>query len=258
MQRNGGQLLFSPSDLGNFTACEHLTQLELAVALGERTRPSGENAFAELIQRKGLEHERAFLDALRGAGHTIVEIRLGKPLDFEAAARATVEAMQAGAAYVYQAVLVADGWRGIADFLERVERPSALGSWSYEVLDTKLARRPRPEHALQLSFYSQALEQIQQLAPDLAYVVLGTRERVPIRLADATAYFRRVRQRFGSAVAARPETGPYPCHHCSFCDFRALCDDRLEREDHVVRVAGIYRDQVKRLFAGGINTLTAL
>src|SRR6266852_5132887 len=55
MQSKGGQLLFSPSDLGNFTACEHLTQLEVAVALGERTRPSGENAFAELIQRKGLE-----------------------------------------------------------------------------------------------------------------------------------------------------------------------------------------------------------
>ena len=53
-------------------------------------------------------------------------------------------------------------------------------------------------------------------------------------------------------------TGPYPCHHCAFCDFRALCDDRLEHEDHVVRVAGIYRDQVKRLFASGINTLTAL
>jgi uncharacterized protein len=53
-------------------------------------------------------------------------------------------------------------------------------------------------------------------------------------------------------------TGPYPCHHCSFCDFRGLCDDRLEREDHVVRVAGIHRDQVKRLFAGGISTLTAL
>jgi hypothetical protein len=37
MQSKSGQLLFSPADLGNFVACEHLTQLELAVALGERT-----------------------------------------------------------------------------------------------------------------------------------------------------------------------------------------------------------------------------
>lgn len=258
MQHLNDQLLFSPSDLGSFLACEHLTQQELAVALREGHRPSYENAYAELLRRKGQEHEEAFLRALREARHTVVEVRLGASRDFEAGTRRTAEAMRAGADYVYQAVFFSDGWRGIADFLERVDRPSALGAWSYQVLDTKLARHPRPEHALQLSFYSQALEQIQQVAPDLAYVVLGTRERVPIRLADVTAYFRRVRQRFGAAVAARPETGPYPCHHCSFCDFRARCDDRLEREDHVVRVAGIRRDQVKRLFAGGIHTLTAL
>src|SRR5258705_11550373 len=166
--------------------------------------------------------------------------------------------MLARSKYTYQAVFLTDRWHGIADFLERIDRSSALGDWSYQVLDTKLARHPRPEHALQLSFYSQALEQTQRLAPDLAYVVLGTRERVPIRLADVTAYFRRVRQRFGTAVAARAATGPYPCHHCSFCDFRGLCADQLEREDHVVRVAGIQRSQVKRLFVGGINTLTAL
>ena len=258
MQHANGRFLFSPSDLGSFLACEHLTQLELAVALREGPRPSYENDYAELLRRKGQEHERAFLAALREAGRTVVEVRLHAARDFEAGTRRTAEAMRAGADYVYQAVFLAHGWRGIADFLERVDHPSALGAWSYQVLDTKLARHPRPEHALQLSFYSLALEETQRLAPDLAYVVLGTRERVPIRLADVTAYFRRVRERFGAAVEARPATGPYPCHHCSFCDFRRLCEDRLEREDHVVRVAGIHRGQVKRLFAGGIGTLTAL
>jgi predicted RecB family nuclease len=258
MQHVNDRFLFSPSDLGSFLACEHLTQLELAVALREGRRPSYENAYAELLRRKGQEHEEAFLAALREAGRTVVEVRLDAVRDFEAGTRRTAEAMRAGADYVYQAVFFAHGWRGIADFLERIDRPSALGPWSYQVLDTKLARHPRPEHALQLSFYSLALEETQRLAPDLAYVVLGTRERVPIRLADVTAYFRRVRERFGAAVDARPATGPYPCHHCSFCDFRRLCEDRLEREDHVVRVAGIHRGQVKRLFAGGISTLTAL
>ena len=258
MQHLNGRFLFSPSDLGSFLACEHLTQLELAVALREGPRPSYENDYAELLRRKGQEHEQAFLAALREAGRTVVEVRLHAARDFEVGTRRTAEAMRAGADYVYQAVFFAHGWRGIADFLERVDRPSALGAWSYQVLDTKLARHPRPEHALQLSFYSLALEETQRLAPDLAYVVLGTRERVPIRLADVTAYFRRVRERFGAAVEARPGTGPYPCHHCSFCDFRRLCEDRLEREDHLVRVAGIHRGQVKRLFAGGIGTLTAL
>jgi predicted RecB family nuclease len=258
MQHRDDQLLFSPSDLGNFLACEHLTQLDLTLALQRGRRPSYENAYAELLRSKGEEHEQAFLETLRATGRAVVEVRLNTARDFEDGTRRTAEAMRAGADYVYQAVFFSNGWRGIADFLERVERPSALGAWSYQVLDTKLARHPRPEHALQLSFYSQALADTQQLAPDLAYVVLGTRERVAIRLADVTAYYRRVRQRFEAAVAARPGTGPYPCHHCSFCDFRSPCDDQLEQEDHVVRVAGIHRDQVKRLFAGGINTLTAL
>jgi len=236
MQRRDDQLLFSPSDLGNFLACEHLTQLDLTLALQGGRRPSYENAYAELLRSKGEEHEQAFLEALRAAGRRVVEVRLNAARDFEEGTRRTAEAMRAGADYVYQAVFFSSGWRGIADFLERVDRPSALGAWSYQVLDTKLARHPRPEHALQLSFYSQALADTQQLAPDLAYVVLGTRERVAIRLADVTAYFRRVRQRFEAAVAAPPATGPYPCDHCAFCDFRSPCDDRLEEEDHVVRV----------------------
>jgi len=258
VQYVGGQFLCSPSDLANFVACEHLTQLELAVALGEGTRPGFENAYADLIRRKGEEHERSFLEALRAAGHVVTEVGLGEERDFEAAAQATAEAIQAGAEYVYQAVLLEDGWRGVADFLERVERPSALGPWSYEVLDTKLARHPRPEHALQICFYSQALGRIQQVEPEVAYVVLGTRERIPIRLADVSAYYRRLRRRFESAVTGRPQTAPYPCEHCPLCDFRSVCEERWEREDHLVRVAGIRRDQVGRLVAKRIASLTAL
>ncbi len=99
MQRVGIQVLCSPLDLAGFTACEHLTQLNLAVARGELRRPSFENAFADLIQRKGAEHERAFLEALRACGHLVTQVGLGDGRDFDAAARATAKAMRAGAAY---------------------------------------------------------------------------------------------------------------------------------------------------------------
>src|SRR5439155_9222189 len=140
MQLHSAQLVYSPSDLANFVACEHLTQLELAVARGEITRPVFQNAYVDLIARKGLEHERDFLDSLRMAGHTVVEVGLCGARDFAAATDATAAAMRAGSEYIYQAVFVSDGWHGIADFLERVDRPSALGNWAYQVLDTKLAR----------------------------------------------------------------------------------------------------------------------
>jgi len=195
---------------------------------------------------------------LRAEGHKIVHAGLGQDHDFQAAAKATIEAIHAGAKYIYQAVFFVDGWRGVADFLERVERPSVLGAWSYVVLDTKLARHPRPEHALQLCFYAHCLRRIQELEPEIAYVVLGTRERIPIRLANILAYYRRLRRRFELAAEGRAQTAPYPCEHCPLCDFRPVCEERWNREDHLVRVAGIRHDQVDRLVTAGITTLTAL
>ena len=152
MRLHSNQILYSPSDLGNFVACEHLTQLELAAALGQSARPNVSNAYVDLIKRKGEEHEKSFLEALRAEGHQIAEIDLTEDRGFVAAAEATEAAMRSGAKYIYQAIFLTDGWHGIADFLERIDRPSALGNWGYQVLDTKLARHPRPEHALQLCF----------------------------------------------------------------------------------------------------------
>jgi hypothetical protein len=127
MQRIGSQILFSPSDIASFVACDHLTQLERAVVLDGATRPSFGNAYTELIQRKGAEHEQSFLAALRAAGHLITDVGPDDARDFSAAAKATAEAIRAGAKYIYQATFLADSWRGIADFLERVERPSYSG-----------------------------------------------------------------------------------------------------------------------------------
>ena len=63
MQQRNGTILFSPSDLNAFLECEHLTQLELAVARHELERPADENPQADLVKRKGDEHEAAYLAA---------------------------------------------------------------------------------------------------------------------------------------------------------------------------------------------------
>ena len=48
--------------------------------------------------------------------------------------------MRAGTHIIYQGTLIEGDFLGHADFLRRVETPSALGPFSYELLDTKLAR----------------------------------------------------------------------------------------------------------------------
>src|SRR5262245_47150792 len=145
-QRDDGVLL-SPSDLNAFLECEHLTQLELAVARGALTRPGDENPQAELVRHKGAEHEAAYLAQLRDAGREIVTI--ANEWNLDEAARATEEAMRRGADVIYQACFVDGIWRGLADFVER------QNDGGYEVVDTKLARHSKPAYVLQLCFYSE-------------------------------------------------------------------------------------------------------
>jgi predicted RecB family nuclease len=247
---DNGRILLSPSDVTAYLACEHLTTLSLRAARGDIARPDAINEQAELLFRKGLEHEQAYLERLRGEGRDVrvVDVEAG----FESAAEATREALAEGVEIVYQAVLVADGWRGVADFLMR--QPDG----SYEVLDTKLARTAKPAYILQLCFYSEQLALLQGREPEHIHVLLGSGEQQSFRPREFDAYARRVRTRLEEFVRDEPATEPYPCDHCGICDFLPVCGARWDEVDHLCRVAGLYRSQIERLQGGGIATLAAL
>jgi uncharacterized protein len=236
----------SPSALTSFLACQHLAALQLAGA----ARPAADNAQAELIRRKGDEHERAYLDELRSRGLDIVEIERYR--DWERAADETARALAQGVDVVYQGVFVHDGWRGVADFLER--QPDG----SYEAADTKLARTSKPAHILQLCFYTEQLARVTGREPAFMHVVLGSGLRDSYRPGDFMAYYRRVKRRFLEFVADPPETYPLPVSHCSICDFLERCRAQWIGDDHLTLVARMRRDQVSRLEGVGIATLAAL
>jgi predicted RecB family nuclease len=244
---------FSPSHLNDFLECEHLAALGLAVARGELTRPEIDDPQAELVRRKGEAHERAYLKQLRAAGKTILEIDTDDR-DWERAARETATAVRAGSHdVVYQGVLIdPDGWRGVADFIER--QPDG----SYEVADTKLARHPKPYFLLQLSFYSEELGRVQGRLPRRMHVVLGTNDRESFHVADFVAYYRRVRRRFLEFVEDPPETYPHPVSHCRICAWRAVCEQRWADDDHLSLVANMSRRWIGRLAEAGITTLEQL
>src|SRR5437667_3969799 len=196
MQSRDGHILLSPAGLNDHVECPHLTTQALEVARGERARPHVADEEADLLRRKGEIHERAHLERLWAEGRTIVEIELGEPWDFEAAARRTAQAMRAGAEVISQATFVDGRWRGRADFLLRIERPTTLGSWGYEPLDAKLARAEKPTYVLQLCFYSDGLAAIQGSPPEHIHVLLGVGEQRTLRYDDFAAYYRRVRAGF--------------------------------------------------------------
>lgn len=257
MQLVDKKFLFSASDLMRFSGCAHATSLDLARSEGHGPMPRADDEETKLLQDMGDAHEAAHLDALKASGRRVVEVpREGLSLDF--GLRETRKALASGADVIFQAALYGGNWGGWSDFLERVERPSALGSWSYEVTDTKLKRKPDPKHLLQLVLYSDLLTDLQGTAPKAAHVELGNGERASFRLANYAAYARRARQRLEDFVSRRPETRPKRCTACTLCRWQDHCQSVWDETDSLFNVAGVSTSQITKLEEEGVTTMEAL
>ena len=149
MRIENDQLSASATDLAKHLACHDVTALDLLSVRGELQKPSWYNALAAILEERGLQHEAAYLTFLSGRGLKV--FKRDVELTGDAALEWTKDAMHAGWPVIVQADLKDGNWRGRADVLLRIEAPSQLGSWSYEVVDTKLARETRGGTILQLS-----------------------------------------------------------------------------------------------------------
>ncbi len=262
MQSTDNGLLLSASDLVAFLECEHLSALDLRVARRlEAIEPTRTDS-TDLVARKGDEHERAFLDSLiaRRADVVVVPSVIDGDVSDHEARQQTEAAMRAGAEVIYQAALADGDWRGFADFLERVPVPSpALGDYSYEVLDTKLARSAKPSYLVQLCLYSDLLARVQGRMPEHMHVVLGSRERQTFRLDEFLAFYRRLRHRYEIRLAdGFASTYPEPVDHCGLCRWSEHCSARWEADDHLSLIAGLGRAQIVRMSETRITTCAQL
>jgi predicted RecB family nuclease len=141
-------------------------------AVGQIKRPFFHDPGIDLLRELGAKHEQAYFRHLADAqGLEIAEIPTN--VSHAEAAAHTVDALRRGVSVVYQATFEHGPWHGRSDFLIRVEKPSALGAWSYEPVETKLARSTKAGALIQLCFYSDLLSQIQEAQPEWMHVVLG-------------------------------------------------------------------------------------
>ncbi|APL94962.1 TM0106 family RecB-like putative nuclease [Sphingomonadales bacterium 56] len=255
MRTIGNTILFSATDLMRFVGCAHATALDLAYMRGEPLTPREDTEDAALLQKQGDAHEAAHLEKLKDAGNGVVEIARG---DLAQNADETRAALAQGSQIIFQGAFLAERWGGWSDFLERVERPSLLGPFSYEVTDTKLKRKAHPKHVLQLVLYSDLLAEIQGVMPEHAHVQLGNGTRATLRLADYAHYARGARAKLEAFVASPVPTRPIPCADCSLCRWADHCDAVFTSQDSLFQVANITRGQVKKLEASGIETMAAL
>ncbi len=259
MQILSDQLVFSATDLANHLGCKHLTLLNKLNAEGSLETIFRSDPILDVLIERGLKHEDEYIQHLKKSGLSVVEIR-----EFSGAAgiEKTRDAMTAGADVIVQAALQRGQWGGRADFLIKVDSPSELGDWSYEVTDAKLSQNTRAGTILQLCLYSEIVSGIQGTMPRMMSVVKPGEPFAydSFRVDDFLSYYRLIKRQFMDAVESDSlkQTYPEPTQHCDVCRWWLKCNERRREDDHLTFVAGASKSHIAELRRQGINTLESL
>lgn len=252
MKLRSTSILYSATDLVNFLGCKHLTELDRKQTLGDIEKSDWFDPAVALLQQKGQEHENAYLNSLKEKGFTIKSLT-------EHSNEATLKVMKDGPDYIYQAYLELDFWNGRADFLKRVPGESALGSYHYEIEDTKLAQETRAGTVVQLCLYSEMLSTLQGREPECMHVIKPG-ESFPTesyRYTNFKAYFQLIKRQFEEVLQNKPEeTYPMPVGKCQTCRWWKRCDEQWHDDDHLSLIAGIKSIHLKELERQGVENLT--
>ena len=92
MRAIGHALILSATDLSNFLSCRHRTALEMGEVQGKQKRPKWDDPLLEILFKRGLEHERKYVQFLESAGRRIVD--LGEVKEPTVAIAQTLDAMR--------------------------------------------------------------------------------------------------------------------------------------------------------------------
>ncbi|MEV6901179.1 TM0106 family RecB-like putative nuclease [Amycolatopsis sp. NPDC051372] len=241
--------MYTPSDLADLLECEHRSVLTQALAAGLPGAPRPGSGPDQLAVKHGRAHEEATLGRLR-AEHKVVEIEERDPV---VAAKATEEALRAGAPVVYQAVFHDDEFTGRADFLLRDDEGR------YEVYDTKLARHAKPSAVVQLTAYADALRRAGWPAGPDMHLLLGDGTTRTLRVDDFLPLLDRLRSRLRDRPARLPlQLWADERPACGACRFAQHCSTAREADRDLSLVAGMRGDQRRKLVTAGLATIDKL
>jgi len=215
-----------------------------------------QDPLSDTLQKRGYVHEEQLEASFGEQGLSVIHIEGGSNNEKQ---YATLSAMNKGTDIIAQARLEMAGFMGFADFLVKVPGNSNLGTYHYEVWDTKLSKHLKPTHVIQLCCYAEMLETIQGVRPKNITVVLGDGEKKSLRTNDYFQYYLRLKESFLDAQENFDPTNiPDPSNYQHWGDWSNYAESILVEKDLLFQVANITRGQIKKLNMHGIWTMHEL
>jgi len=214
-----------------------------------------DDPFSQLLQQRGYDHEDA-LEAKFAKTKSLIKIEGESPQEKK---DATIEAMRSGVEVIVQARLTKAPFAGFADFLIKVRGNSDLGRYHYEVWDTKLSSKLKPEYLVQLCCYAEMLEQMQGVRPAHISIALGNGQTETLRTSDYYAYYQSLKASFlADQDSFDPSNIPSPAESANHGSWSEHAAAMLVDQDHLAQIATITKAHIEKLNKADILTVAQL
>lgn len=249
---------YSPTDLTLFVKSPFALWMNRFVCefSDEAPEKDADDELVAVLQNKGFKHENIQKEVFESQGLLVVTID-GESKSIKK--QNTIDAMKNGVDVIYQAYLESENFHGYADFLVRTPGASNLGNYHYEVWDTKLSTKAKPEFIIQLCCYAEMLQFIQGECSQDITVVLGNGSQEKYKIKNYFHYYLSLKNSFLSFHDAfDPNQMPDPSDSKNWGNWSNYAEKLLIERDHLFQVANMTSSQIKKLNKVGIKTMRQL
>jgi predicted RecB family nuclease len=260
-----GEFSYSPTDLVRFFESEFASfmdhyekVLDKATKTEEGVHRNPKDPLYELIAKMGDDHEGKVLEELK-TKHKVVLIDKSPDKRKEAISK-TLDAMKAGADFIYQAALKTDKAFGYADILRKIPGKSNFGNYLYIAEDIKIATHPKPGAIIQLCTYSDMLHSIQGSLPQYFSIITKGQEYHDFSTSSFVDFFYHLKTQFlAYHDTFDAKKMPIPEVSADHKDWTIFAKKILHQLDDISLTARIRSAHIELLRnEEGIHTITAL